>query len=68
MVRKAILIPGELNSKGGKMLISVKLLAKHVKIFFFIGFGTWKVRSLNQSRSNVAPKSKFPAELGGKNG
>ena len=37
MIRKAILIPGELNSKEEKMLISVKLLAKHVKIFFSLG-------------------------------
>ena len=32
-----------------------------------IRFGSWKVRRLNQSRSKVAPKSKFPAGLGGKN-
>ena len=30
-------------------------------------FGTWNVRRLNQSRSKVAPKAKFPAGLGGKN-
>ena len=33
-----------------------------------IRFGTWKARSLNQSRSKVAQKVKFPAGLGEKNG
>ena len=33
-----------------------------------IGFGKWKVRRLNQSRSKVTPKAKFPAGLGEKNG
>ena len=33
-----------------------------------IRFGKWKVRRLNQSRSKVTPKAKFPAGLGEKNG
>ena len=33
-----------------------------------IRFGTRKVRRLNQSRSKVAPKAKFPTGLGEKNG
>ena len=32
----------------------------------YIRFGSWKFRRLNQSRSKVAPKSKFPAGLGGR--
>ena len=48
------------------MLISVKLLTKYVIII--CALGTQKVRRLNQSRSKVAPKAKFPSGLGEKNG
>ena len=55
--------------KRRKMLISVKLLTKYVMIIYLcIRFRTWKVRRLNQSRSKVAPKVKFPAGLGEQNG
>ena len=53
-------------SRGRKMLISVKLLTKYVLII--CALGTQKVRRLNQSRSKVAPKAKFPSGLGEKNG
>ena len=50
------------------MLISVKLPTKKRYNNLCITFGTWKVRRLNQSRSKVAPKAKFLAGLGEKNG
>jgi len=50
-----------------KMLISVKLLAKYVIIIYTLGKAHGAFR-LNQNRSKVAPKAKFPAGLGGKNG
>ena len=46
------------------MLISVKLLTKCVVIIYASGSVHKKVRRLNQSRSKVAPKAKFPAGLG----
>ena len=50
------------------MLISVKLLRNIRYNNLCIRLGTGKVRRLNQSRSKVAPKAKFPARLGEKNG
>ena len=46
--------------------MSVKLLTKYVIIIYALRFGKRKVRRLNQSRSRVAPKTKFPAGLGEK--
>ena len=49
-----------------RVCLLVKMTSKTVTRS--IGFGTWKVRCLNQSRSKVAPKSNFPAGLGEENG
>ena len=49
------------------MLISVKLLTRYVTLRY-VRFGTRKVRCLNISRFKVAPKTKFPAGPGVKNG
>ena len=46
--------------------MSVKLLTKYFIIIYALRFGKRKVRRLNQSRSRVAPKTKFPAGLGEK--
>ena len=48
------------------MVISVKLLTKYGITIYALGSVHEKVRRLNQSRSKVAPKAKFPAELGEK--
>ena len=54
--------------KKRKMLISIKLHAYKIRYNnLCISFGTWKVWHLNQSRSEVAAKLKFPARLGKKN-
>ena len=65
-----ILTPAELNSKGEECSFRSNCLQKNgIGIFVLRSIGRWKVRRLNhQSRFKVAPKSKFPAELGGKNG
>ena len=47
------------------MFISVELLAKYVITIYALGSA--QVRRLNQSRSKVAQKAKFPAGLGKKN-
>ena len=69
LIQTPILIIAELSSKGEKC--SFRFNGLQNTLYWensCIKSGTWKVRRLNQSRSKVAPKAKFPAGLGEEKG